>query len=357
VRAYHRVARRVAWYYRATECSHYLGLVTQICPTAEVVSLAPTFNEIVDEIAYLLQGRILVAHNLPFDSRMLRAEFDRLGRHLDLGRGFCTLQATKEKLSTACLNYGISNEAAHRAVTDARATALLLGKIFREDGALVPVQIEGSSARRSTRVFARPASQKEQAPVQMTLQRAVRHVSINGCQGSLLSYMDGLCSVLADMQLTAEERLYLNDWARELSLTKEQQAQVHQTFIESVVDAANRDSFISDRERDQIEKIAQELGVEVNLPRSKATQAEFMPGIRVCFTGQVIDSQGNELSREELHSKALALGYIPVESVTKKKCDLVVAADKSSMSGKAKKARDYGISVISVQEFLALVKN
>jgi DNA polymerase-3 subunit epsilon len=43
--------------------------------------------------------------------------------------------------------------------------------------------------------------------------------------------------------------------------------------------------------------------------------------------------------------------------VTKKKCDLVVAADKSSMSGKAKKARDYGISVISVQEFLALVKN
>jgi hypothetical protein len=88
---------------------------------------------------------------------------------LDLGRGFCTLQATKEKLSTACLNYGISNEAAHRAVTDARATALLLGKIFREDGALVPVQIEGSSARRSARIFARPASQKEQAPDQMTL--------------------------------------------------------------------------------------------------------------------------------------------------------------------------------------------
>jgi hypothetical protein len=33
----------------------------------------------------------------------------------------------------------------------------------------------------------------------------------------------------------------------------------------------------------------------------------------------------------------------------------VNAADKSSMSGKTKKARDYGIQVISVAEFLDLI--
>jgi DNA polymerase-3 subunit epsilon len=43
---------------------------------------------------------------------------------------------------------------------------------------------------------------------------------------------------------------------------------------------------------------------------------------------------------------------MPVSSVTKKTCDLLVAADKSSLSGKAKKARDYGIPVISVSEYL-----
>jgi ABC-type sugar transport system substrate-binding protein len=36
---------------------------------------------------------------------------------------------------------------------------------------------------------------------------------------------------------------------------------------------------------------------------------------------------------------------------------LVVAEDKSSSSGKAKKAREYGIPVISVKEFLDVIEN
>jgi DNA polymerase-3 subunit epsilon len=42
---------------------------------------------------------------------------------------------------------------------------------------------------------------------------------------------------------------------------------------------------------------------------------------------------------------------IPTQSVTKKNCDVLVAQDKSSMSGKSKKARDFGIPVISVDDF------
>jgi DNA polymerase-3 subunit epsilon len=45
------------------------------------------------------------------------------------------------------------------------------------------------------------------------------------------------------------------------------------------------------------------------------------------------------------------LGLIPTQSVTKKNCDVLVAQDKASMSGKAKKARDFGIPVISVDDF------
>ena len=48
---------------------------------------------------------------------------------------------------------------------------------------------------------------------------------------------------------------------------------------------------------------------------------------------------------------------IPVESVTRAACDLVVAADPSSSSGKARKARDYAIPVISVDDFVALTKS
>ena len=38
--------------------------------------------------------------------------------------------------------------------------------------------------------------------------------------------------------------------------------------------------------------------------------------------------------------------------MTKMNCDLLVAADASSSSGKARKARDYGIPVLSVAEFV-----
>ncbi|MEX2374250.1 MAG: hypothetical protein WD942_01525, partial [Dehalococcoidia bacterium] len=51
---------------------------------------------------------------------------------------------------------------------------------------------------------------------------------------------------------------------------------------------------------------------------------------------------------------ATTLGLEETQSVTKGKCDLVVAFDLSSMSGKAKKAREFGKPVISSAEFLSL---
>lgn len=74
--------------------------------------------------------------------------------------------------------------------------------------------------------------------------------------------------------------------------------------------------------------------------------------MKICFTGTAVGNDGQELSRETLETIAKNAGHMPVSSVTKKTCDLLVAADKSSLSGKAKKARDYGIPVISVSEYL-----
>lgn len=61
-----------------------------------------------------------------------------------------------------------------------------------------------------------------------------------------------------------------------------------------------------------------------------------------------------EIFREKLESYAEELGLIPTSTVTKKNCDVLVSQDKASMSGKAKKARDFDIPVISVDEFLQL---
>lgn len=319
--------------------------------TPDLVSLAPTFDEVVDEVSSYLHGRVLVAHNIAFDGRILSGEFERLNRDFIIGEGFCTLRATRKKLSEACRQYGINNETAHRALTDARATALLLATIVTECDEFVPAKIQKWNEVKSTRVLSRAAMQSTHSPAHSVLRRIVRTLPIDGWDGPLLSYMDGLCSVLSDLRLTAEERQQLSEWSNALGLTDKDQGRVHEAFVESIVVAANRDSFISDAERELIERVAHELGVTINLAPAKSPKLSIAPGMRVCFTGQAIDPDGNAIDRAILARRAVDAGFTPVESVSKKGCDLVVAASIASMSGKAKKARDCGIPVISLEEF------
>ena len=45
---------------------------------ASMVQAAPTFEEIAGDLADRLEDHVLVAHNLPFDVRMVRGEYARL---------------------------------------------------------------------------------------------------------------------------------------------------------------------------------------------------------------------------------------------------------------------------------------
>ena len=65
---------------------------------------------------------------------------------------------------------------------------------------------------------------------------------------------------------------------------------------------------------------------------------------------------GDSLGRADLEILAASFGLQPVNGVTRSKCDLLVAADPSSSSGKAKKAREDAIPIISVSDFLTYCK-
>ena len=78
--------------------------------------------------------------------------------------------------------------------------------------------------------------------------------------------------------------------------------------------------------------------------------------MRVCFTGEAI-VDGQKIDRTDLEARATQIGLQPVSSVTKKGCDLVVAADPSSMSGKAKKAREHDKPVMSIEDFVEQAGN
>ncbi len=97
---------------------------------------APVFAEVADDMVVWLAGRVIVAHNAPFDIRFLRAEFTRLGHTLPELAAVDTLALTRVKLEEACRAYAIDLRDAHTALGDARATAALfralLEKRFRK---------------------------------------------------------------------------------------------------------------------------------------------------------------------------------------------------------------------------------
>ena len=99
-----------------------------------LASSAPVFADVAPELAALLHGRVLVAHNLDrFDGPILRQHFWEAGSHhpelvVDLGDGIDTMPTPFLSLGKLCAARGITltGEDAHTALGDTRALAALL---------------------------------------------------------------------------------------------------------------------------------------------------------------------------------------------------------------------------------------
>lgn len=108
--------------------------------TDETVADAPRFAEVAGIVRRKLEGRVFVAHNVPFDWRFLSEEMRRTGGPLPRGPRLCTLRLARRllpELGSKALDgvadhYGIEIEERHRAAGDARATASLLPRLLAE---------------------------------------------------------------------------------------------------------------------------------------------------------------------------------------------------------------------------------
>ena len=320
--------------------------------TATMVESAPTFEEIAGALSRVLGGNVLVAHNLPFDKRFLMQEFERAGIDVDPGLGVCTLKLSGEKLSVVCERHGIDIASHHRALADARATAQVLQHcdieeessplIFRAD---VPVGV--------TRTLRRDSVGGQTLPITPSRFR-VRYPTSDEMA---MSYLNVLDAYLDDLELSQEEQAALAELAAVYELNDARQAELHEAYLASLIGAARRDGIVTASERELIGKVAAALGIgeEHVPPVDTPVIPSSINGARVCFTGQALYA-GVQLDRDKLEAIAAENGLQAVSGVSKKNCDLVVAADPASTSGKAQKARQYGIPIISIEEFMVSVQ-
>jgi DNA polymerase III subunit epsilon len=105
-----------------------------------MVADAPSFHQIAEALLEFVGDSVLVAHNLPFDLGFLNRALSR-SRQLQLANTcLCTVRLGRRLLShlpdrrldTIAEHYGISISERHRALGDARATALILIRFVGE---------------------------------------------------------------------------------------------------------------------------------------------------------------------------------------------------------------------------------
>lgn len=102
--------------------------------TADMVADAPTFDQIFDELARVMDDAIFVAHHAKFDEGFVAAEAQLAGAKLLTMPAICTYWLARNtvkgtdnfKLGTLATHFGISQVGAHSALDDAKVVAQML---------------------------------------------------------------------------------------------------------------------------------------------------------------------------------------------------------------------------------------
>ena len=328
---------------------------------------APSFADIAPALVDLLAGRILVAHNASFDVGFLTAEFERLGYWFSVSP-MCTMRLAREfipgagrSLADCCAAYDIVLENAHRASVDARATAELLAAYLDDvpmwDGWHEPGLIaELESLPLNSVVWVERHSAAERAT--SFLERITEKLPDFTGPVEHLDYLALLDRCLLDRQISAHEANALVAFAETKGIGRATCEALHLEYFDQFTAAAWADGILTDDETRDLESVGTALGMTAATIDAAKQHREVIAVPVASFTlvaGDLIVLTGEmRRPRDDWHADLIARGFVPWSGVTKK-VKLVVAADPDSLSGKAKKARDYGIPIVGEAGLEALL--
>jgi DNA polymerase-3 subunit epsilon len=367
--------------------------------TASDVADAPDFEHVAGHLAALLDQRVVVAHNVTFDLRMVahalaRAQFDAPSELLVVD----TLRLARATLGgTAALpvvcEYLSIELGSHEALGDARATAQVLTLLVEQSDGLV---LQGAAVRAFTPAgvgaveffdapdigqlmglsqrfawsggrWLTPAPSHTRASAVVLrehsdgyLARLVANLPSSPAlaDANLDSYLLMLEEALLDRLLTTAEAEALAEVARSVGLSAGQVQAAHLAFLSGLAAAALADGIVTDDERADLVRVAVLLGLDgddVETALASAAKPDAIPvqlpgalvltqGDRVVFTGEA------SVPRSVLEAAAIGAGLTVTSSVSKK-TGVVVMADPLSESTKARKAREFGVPIIAEAVF------
>lgn len=330
---------------------------------------APVFADIAHDVMDLLAGRVLVAHNVHFDYRFVSHELLLAGLALpfEVHDCLCTMKLARRYLPGAgrslkdcCDSFGLSLERAHCAGDDAEAAAHVLSNYLRMDSE----NPDWFSALDRAYFASWPTVQPNRLPPSLRrtaeepqphfLERLVQRLPEVTGPDEHSAYLAMLDRALMDRQISESEADGLVTLADSMGISRGIAEQLHITYMISMLATAWDDGVVSADEEADLRLVADLLDIS----QESVTQGLSAP-VRVqdAGTGAAVQSLvlaagdkvvlTGEMSRDrsEIETDLRAAGFVPHPAITKA-VKLLVAADPDSLSGKAKKARGYGITVV-----------
>lgn len=368
------------------------------------VAEAPTFDAVVPQLVPLLRGRVLVGHNVSFDSAFLEFEFGRAGWGWPAVPTLCTLDESfhflpaldRRRLVDCCWASGIGFADAHSALGDARATAALLASYLDPSFGIPPLKahraILGAAAdvewpsEPGTGRIARPDDARRVMPARVRRQisaapprveRLLETFSLadavdDGAPVGTLSYLETLVEVLEDGQITEDEHAALGDIVDLYGHSNEDVAAAHRGFVRALAREALEDGVLAREERAELRHVAALLDVDdgdvkdlldgeeeerllvmssglAPLPPGWAHGEPLRVGHRVAFTGC------DDAERTVLEKRARTAGVRVTGSVSRRTAMLVT--DGLFSGTKAATAAQLGTRLVHPQVFSVMLEH
>lgn len=344
---------------------------------------APRFCDVLGDVLERLAGQVVVAHNAQFDGAFLTHELRRAGVDAEPST-LCTLQLARAlgcggsrfRLTDCCAEAGVPHDGIHSAAGDAMACAKLFAgwlpaladRALADFGTAPPPPREAwpvSHARAATKARLVRGSGQQEPSFLATLVQAAEAPACADVT-SVVPYLDVLDRALEDRRLSLEEREDLAATAAMLGLTADRVRNVHADYVGMLVAHAYRDGVVTPREREDLDMVADALGVagvddaltaiaNRGHPLTAGDASRTLVGRTVCFTGALLcELDGEPITRERAHELARDAGLDVADRVTKA-LDILVVADPHSLSGKARKAREYGTRIIAETAFWPMI--
>jgi DNA polymerase-3 subunit epsilon len=335
---------------------------------------APSFGEVLNEFAKILDGAILVAHNALFYARFLDAELERLNHGRNDIDALCTMELmglryprTVRRLVDCCSYLKLPILDAHSAFDDAQMASNLFHTLIKDVSDLdmpEPLEIGSTSlvqrAELKRDLFVSRTISTEDY-VSSLLARSKPGEAVISSDSNECQYLNILDQALLDRKLTIEEANDLSEFAKMVRISKNQVSALHDLYVSHLYLQAMEDGVLTVDEENDLNHIADLLNVrdwkqfvssttaDTDLLVFEKLEIKLSPGMSICFTGAM------SRSRDELESIARNHGLLIKPGVSRV-LDVLVVADADSMSVKAQKARDMGVPIVAEQVFLSLIQ-